>query len=207
MKTFELLVIGAVFILTWPAVVFAEFTFTSIDVYMKLHQDGDEKREFSDEDETTVVHQLTSPLGTEFSVDFDLDLTHDQAWLDFEMSFDATSSGVKGSYVGMISTAMEYSVRVDGDVEVDWDFAYSGPTPFGLQTIRILINGVLWKVLGSFGLSGTHQGIHSISVLAGSTVSVQTLFNPNAAGDIFLLDGSSSGTIHYSFPGCGQVRK
>ena len=132
-------------------------------------------------------------------------LTDEEAILDFTIGWDATGYSGQG-YMGQNGpdsnyAEIEYSAVLDSVMTYDWEFAYSGSNPFGLQIVRINKNGSNLQVLGDIGEIGVHQGSDIFNLIAGNTYTFQVLFFPNIYDFIGGFEGEMAGNISFDFNG------
>lgn len=150
---------------------------------------------------------LTGPT-TAIDIWSDLELnalTDEEARLDFTIGWDATGFSGQG-YMGQNGpdsnyAEIEYSAVLDSVMTYDWDLAYSGRDPFGLQIVRINKNGSDLQVIGDIGKIGVHQGSDIFNLIAGNTYTFQVLFFPNIYDFIGGFEGELAGNIAFDFNG------
>ena len=121
-------------------------------------------------------------------------LMDEAATVDFSMAYDG--NGYAGSgYMGEVDgseniVVIEYFAATDVTMLIDWDFAYTGPDPFGLQFINVFgLN------LGSVGFAGSHQGMQSFDLAGGSSYFINVEFSPNVSGGIGNINGQLAGSL------------
>jgi hypothetical protein len=160
----------------------------------------------SDSGATQADVYLTGPTtGIDVWSDLGLNyLTDEEAILDFTIGWDATGysgRGYKGEDGSRSNYAkIEYSAAVDSEMTYEWDFAYSGSNPFGLQIIQVLSDGSELQKLGDVGNVGVHQGSDIFNLMAGNNYTFQVLFHPNIYGGIGGL-GELAGNVSFDFNG------
>lgn len=132
-------------------------------------------------------------------------LTDEQAHLDFAFGMDGNNYSGQG-YMGQISpdsnyAEIQYSAVTDSVMTYDWDFAYSGSNPFGLQVVQILADGTQLQMLGDYGVPGTHQGSDTYNLIAGNNYTFGIHFYPDVAGAIGGIQGDLIGNLSFDFNG------
>ena len=145
-------------------------------------------------DVSSQINLPLSPVGEESaSVNFDLRMDGNgyvgTAYLGNPYPTDDSDN-----YADLI-----YQATTDTIMDVSWDFQYSGPEPFGLQTIGINLDGGNILSLGDYGIVGTHSGNDSFNLLGGNTYTISTFFSPNVYDSIANIDGQLSGQIDFNF--------
>jgi hypothetical protein len=156
-------------------------------------------------DPLAVTGTAITPAGSFSSGYLEFDpLTCTTATLNFD--FALFGAGSATGYLGTASSGtndaqLTYAAPSAGDVSIAWDFEYtpSWPETFGLQTIKLFVDGVLFKELGDFGQPGSHVGSDEFSFGRGCEITVKVVFNPNVSGNLAILDGHLTGAIDIEF--------
>jgi len=136
-------------------------------------------------------------------------ITDETAALDFAIGWDATGYSGLG-YMGQSGYQTNYAkvayfAVVDSVLCYDWDLAYSGVFPFGLQVVSIREDGEILQTLGNLGYVGDEQGSDIFKLVAGNAYFFQVVFNSNVSQGIGGLQGDLVGNIAFDFNGAAAV--